>query len=164
MASWYVHSFVSIVELVRLTLDRNRDNKEKATEQFKLIGEAYDVLSDPKKKEIYDKYGEEGLKGVPEDGSGPFPGGAFRQGPGGPTIFFTSSGGPGGFGFRDPFSLFSEMFGGENPFGDDAFFSFGPGGARSHASSSSSSSRRRSNQPVKDPPIQYDLNLSLDEL
>merc|ERR1711963_407706 len=34
-----------------------------AEERFKEIGEAYDVLSDSRKKQIYDQYGEEGLKG-----------------------------------------------------------------------------------------------------
>ncbi|KAL8042171.1 hypothetical protein ABFX02_09G033200 [Erythranthe guttata] len=46
--------------------DKNA-NKLEAESKFKQISEAYDVLSDPQKRQIYDLYGEEGLK------SGQFP-------------------------------------------------------------------------------------------
>jgi DnaJ-class molecular chaperone len=42
--------------------DKNPDNKEHATEKFKDISEAYQILSDAEKREIYDKHGEDGLK------------------------------------------------------------------------------------------------------
>ena len=43
--------------------DRNPNNKEEAENKFKEIGKAYSVLSDPKKKQIYDQFGEDALNG-----------------------------------------------------------------------------------------------------
>lgn len=42
--------------------DRNQGDSE-AEAKFKLINEAYEVLSDDNKRAIYDRYGKEGLKG-----------------------------------------------------------------------------------------------------
>jgi DnaJ family protein B protein 4 len=83
------------------------------------------VLSDKTKRQIYDAYGEEGLKqGAPppgaDEGMGGGAGGAqgFQGFPGGAGGFQTFSfGGPGGgaggrgFAARDPFDLFASMFG-----------------------------------------------------
>ena len=92
--------------------DKNPDNKEGAEEKFKVISEAYSVLSDEKKKKIYDQFGKKGLEnsGVDMGGVSPFemfegifggggiPAGAnvvfMETGPGGTRV--SSNGGPGG--------------------------------------------------------------------
>ncbi len=41
--------------------DMNPDNKKEAEEKFKEISEAYEVLMDPQKKQMYDQYGHAGV-------------------------------------------------------------------------------------------------------
>jgi len=92
-----------------------------AEEKFKEIGEAYDVLSDSKKKQIYDQYGEDGLKGSMGGGGG-HSGPTSHQGMpnfGDNNFSYTYHG--------DPRATFSQFFGNSNPF--ESFFSQGgPGG------------------------------------
>lgn len=44
--------------------DRNPENKQEAEVRFRECTEAYTILSDPKKRQIYDSYGHAGLAGV----------------------------------------------------------------------------------------------------
>ncbi|XP_064613716.1 dnaJ homolog subfamily B member 6-like isoform X5 [Liolophura sinensis] len=85
--------------------DKNPDRKEEAEKKFKEISEAYEVLSDKKKREIYDRYGRDGLIG------------------GGGSSGFDADFDIGNFGFpsfhfRDPEDVFREFFGSGDPFAD----------------------------------------------
>ena len=74
--------------------DRNKNNKDEAAAKFQEISNAYNVLTDPQKRNIYDQCGEEGLK---QGGPGVDPFSMFQEmfGEGG----MGNMGGFGGFPF-----------------------------------------------------------------
>ncbi len=67
--------------------DNYKGDKDEAEQKFKELAEAYEVLSDPVKRQRYDRYGHEGLRGA--------------------GVHDFSS-----MGFGDIFSMFDEIFGG----------------------------------------------------
>lgn len=95
----------------------DRNKAADAAEKFKEVSEAYEVLSNPQKRQTYDQFGHSAFD--PAAGFGGTR--TYRQGPFTYT-YTTSGGGPGGFGgfdfggFSDPFEIFESFFGGGSPF------------------------------------------------
>ncbi len=81
--------------------DANPNNKAEAEEKFKEVNEAYENLSDPQKRRMYDQFGHDGPQGFGGAG-GPF------GGQGGYYSYSTSDFGD----FGDLGDIFSSFFGG----------------------------------------------------
>lgn len=96
----------------------DRNKTAGATEKFKEINKAYEVLSDSKKKGIYDQVGHDGFnRGGYGSAANQAGGQSYQQGPF--SYSYSSSGGSPfeGFdasqfgGFSDPFEIFEQFFG-----------------------------------------------------
>eukprot|EP00897_Mesotaenium_endlicherianum_P006505 jgi/Mesen1/5883/ME000299S04990 len=156
--------------------DKNPTNKKEAEAKFKQISEAYEVLSDPNKRVVYDQYGEEGLKG------GMPPPGAAAQGHAASSPFMNGGMGGASFNPRNAEDIFAEFFGGNSPFGG-----FGPmggmgrggaggprmspfgesmmfGGFGNDGPFKGQGQESHSHGPKKQPPVENRLQCSLEEL
>merc|ERR1711953_461813 len=140
--------------------DKNQGDAS-AEAKFKEISAAFEVLSDPKKKETYDRFGEEGLQGGGGGGGGfggADPNDIFR-------MFFGGGGGGFGGGGRN-FNMDDlgddDDFGGFGGFGGAGGFSFGGhpgmGGGRRCGG-------QRRQEPLKPgEKTEHNLKLSLEQL
>ncbi|XP_017063128.1 dnaJ protein homolog 1 isoform X2 [Drosophila eugracilis] len=150
----------------------DKNKAANAEDKFKEVAEAYEVLSDKSKREVYDKYGEDGLKSGGTRNGGPSSNSFTYQFHGDPRATFAQF-----FGNSNPFASFFDM--GDNIFDKNVFdldtepdfFSspFGGIGSRHGLGSAFRSHSFNVHTPFKkeqkqDPPVEHDLYVTLEEI